>query len=166
MSKIYFIITVLTFAAITLFAFQNGESISVSFLTRSAQIPKFAVIAGSYLLGMVTGWGLIGFIKHAIKRSNLRSTKVSVKRESWIQYWSVFQVHGSSIISRVALHDQIIYHHCDGEIVWLHTIIVNHHHNWIRKVTNGWARQLGQLTPGRWMTSICMDPRWQFAIAR
>lgn len=82
MSKIYFIITVLTFAAITLFAFQNGESISVSFLTRSAQIPKFAVIAGSYLLGMVTGWGLIGFIKHAIKRSNLRSTKVSVKRES------------------------------------------------------------------------------------
>ena len=82
MSKIYLIITFLTFAAITLFAFQNGETISVSFLTASAQIPKFAVIIGSYLLGMVTGWGLIGFVRHAIKKSKIGSIKQTAKRDS------------------------------------------------------------------------------------
>ena len=58
MSKLYLSFTILAFGAITLFALQNLDPISVKFLSASIEIPKVAVISGSYLLGMITGWGL------------------------------------------------------------------------------------------------------------
>ncbi|MDA8697342.1 LapA family protein [Rhodopirellula sp.] len=80
MSKIYLSFTAIAFAAITIFAIQNRETISVNFLTASVQIPKVAVIMGSYVLGMVTGWGLFGLIKHAIKKSKIGSKRAQVNQ--------------------------------------------------------------------------------------
>lgn len=79
MGKLYFIFTIIAFAAIAVFAIQNRDPISVTFLTGSVEIPKVAVITGSYLLGMITGWGLFGLLKHAIKNSSTGVKKVSSK---------------------------------------------------------------------------------------
>ena len=49
--------------AIVIFSVQNLEAIDVSFLIWSASISKVVVIIGAYLLGMVSGWGLVELIK-------------------------------------------------------------------------------------------------------
>lgn len=49
--------------AIAIFAVQNLSAVEVSFLVWSVSISKCVVILGTYLLGMVSGWGLIEVIK-------------------------------------------------------------------------------------------------------
>ncbi len=49
--------------AIAIFAVQNLGAVEVSFLVWSVSISKCVVILGTYLLGMVSGWGLIEVIK-------------------------------------------------------------------------------------------------------
>ena len=53
--------------AVVVFSVQNLEAIDVSFLTWSISMSKVIVILGSYLLGMVTGWGLVSLIKRSMK---------------------------------------------------------------------------------------------------
>ena len=53
--------------AVVIFSVQNLEAIDVSFLTWSISMSKVIVILGSYLLGMVTGWGLVSLIKRSMK---------------------------------------------------------------------------------------------------
>jgi uncharacterized integral membrane protein len=53
--------------AVVIFSVQNLEAIDVSFLTWSISMSKVIVILGSYLLGMVTGWGLVSVIKRSMK---------------------------------------------------------------------------------------------------
>ncbi len=77
MHKAYLAFTIIAFGATLIFSFQNRETISVSFLTASVEIPKVAVIGCSYLLGMITGWGLFGMMKHA-----LRNSRGGLKRKS------------------------------------------------------------------------------------
>ncbi len=60
-------IAVLLLVAITVFAVQNIESVNVSFLTWSVQAPQVFVILGTYLLGMITGWGLVEFLKRTLR---------------------------------------------------------------------------------------------------
>ncbi len=82
MSRIYLIFTVLAISAVAVFALQNRDPITVSFLAGSVQIPKVAVIIGSYILGMITGWGLFGLLKHAIKRSSSGPKKVVIEKQA------------------------------------------------------------------------------------
>ena len=49
--------------AIVIFSVQNLEAIDVSFLFWSMSISKVVVILGTYVLGMVSGWGLVELIK-------------------------------------------------------------------------------------------------------
>jgi uncharacterized integral membrane protein len=61
-----------TLAAIALicviiFSIQNLQAIDVSFLGWTMSMSKVVVIVGSYMLGMVSGWGLMGLIKHSMK---------------------------------------------------------------------------------------------------
>jgi uncharacterized integral membrane protein len=53
--------------AILIFAVQNLAAVDVSFLVWSINIPKVVVILGSYVLGMITGWGLVEVVKLAIR---------------------------------------------------------------------------------------------------
>ena len=53
--------------AIVIFSIQNLEPIDVSFLVFSTRLSKVVVIIGAYLLGMVSGWGLVELIKHLAK---------------------------------------------------------------------------------------------------
>jgi len=80
MSRVYLVFTVLAISAVAVFAVQNRDPITVTFLTGSIEIPKVAVIVGSYILGMITGWGLFGLLKHAIKRSSSGHKKVVIEK--------------------------------------------------------------------------------------
>ena len=46
-------------------AIQNRAGVDVSFLFWSFRSPKVLLILGTYLLGMLTGWGLVELIKRA-----------------------------------------------------------------------------------------------------
>ncbi len=59
-------ISILLLVAITVFAVQNIKSVEVSFLAWSVNAPQVFVILGTYLLGMVTGWGLVELVKRTL----------------------------------------------------------------------------------------------------
>ncbi len=61
------ILAILALAAIIIFSIQNLEAIDVSFLVWSMNISKVVVIIGAYLLGMVSGWGLLQLSKRALQ---------------------------------------------------------------------------------------------------
>jgi len=53
--------------AIGLFAVQNLRTVSVEFLTWSREVP-FAILAvGIYVLGMLSGWSVLAFLRRSIR---------------------------------------------------------------------------------------------------
>jgi uncharacterized integral membrane protein len=54
--------------AIVIFSIQNLEAIEVSFLFWSAKISKCVVMIGTYVLGMVSGWGLVELFKKFMQK--------------------------------------------------------------------------------------------------
>ena len=53
--------------AIVVFSLQNLGGAEVSFLFWSMTISKCMVIIGAYLLGMVSGWGLVELLKKSFQ---------------------------------------------------------------------------------------------------
>ena len=62
------ILAAIALIAIVIFSIQNLEAIDVSFLVWSMSISKVIVIIGAYVLGMISGWGLVELTKrrHAV----------------------------------------------------------------------------------------------------
>ncbi len=56
-------LAIVLLVAIAIFAVQNLEAVEVSFLTWSVNMPKVFVILGTYVLGMLSGWGLVELLK-------------------------------------------------------------------------------------------------------
>jgi len=75
MRIIYFLILLLFLAAIGVFALQNQETITLQFLGRSVSCPLSLLIAVVYLLGMVSGWTVIGSIQRSFRRVTARSSQ-------------------------------------------------------------------------------------------
>ena len=48
---------------IVIFSVQNHASVDVSFLYWTMSMPKVFLILGTYVLGMLSGWGLVESIK-------------------------------------------------------------------------------------------------------
>ncbi|MGM0489842.1 MAG: lipopolysaccharide assembly protein LapA domain-containing protein [Planctomycetota bacterium] len=61
-------IIVLLLVLITVFAVQNRKSVEVSFLVWSVKAPQVFIIVGMYVLGMVTGWGLVELLRRAVRK--------------------------------------------------------------------------------------------------
>ncbi len=59
-------IAVLLFITILIFSIQNLEIVDVRLLTWSIQVRKVFLIMGTYLLGMLSGWGAVEIVKRAI----------------------------------------------------------------------------------------------------
>lgn len=76
MKVIYGVFLVLFLAAVAVFAFQNNRQESVIFLDQSWELPFPALVGGVYLLGMLTGWTVVGLLR----RSWRRVTEVSYDR--------------------------------------------------------------------------------------
>ena len=62
-------ITLLVFMGVL--AIQNLGAVDVSFLIWSASMPKIVVILGTYILGMLTGWGMIDLMKKLFRKSDV-----------------------------------------------------------------------------------------------
>ena len=58
-------ISILLFLLVLIFSIQNLASVDVAFLRWSISMPKVFLILGTYVLGMLTGWGLVELIKRA-----------------------------------------------------------------------------------------------------
>jgi lipopolysaccharide assembly protein A len=68
MRVIYAIVLLLFVAAIVVFAVQNLEPITIKFLGNSWELALALLIAAAYLLGMLSGWTVVGIVKKSLKR--------------------------------------------------------------------------------------------------
>lgn len=66
---IYIALIVIISAIVLLFKFQNLESVTVSFLSMSVTLPTSLLVFIVYILGMLTGGSVVGFIKTLVKKS-------------------------------------------------------------------------------------------------
>jgi uncharacterized integral membrane protein len=56
-------LAVLLFVLIGVFAIQNFGTVDVALLFWSISVPKFVLILVVYVLGMLSGWGLVELVK-------------------------------------------------------------------------------------------------------
>ena len=76
MRWVHLAVIVLFVAVILIFAVQNFEIITVSFLGSSARMP-LALLAGIvYLLGMVTGGSLLSLLRWSLEGSRRRASSL------------------------------------------------------------------------------------------
>ena len=61
-------ILLIILAAVALFAVQNNETVTLHYLDRSISSSLPFLIAVVYLLGMLSGWTVVGFLKRSIQR--------------------------------------------------------------------------------------------------
>jgi uncharacterized integral membrane protein len=59
-------IAIVLLLAVLVFAVQNRAAVDVSFLAWSFSVPKVFLILGTYVLGMLSGWGAVELLKRAI----------------------------------------------------------------------------------------------------
>lgn len=69
MRTLYALLLIIFVAAIVVFVVQNMESISIKFISGSWQLPLALVVVAAYLLGMFSGWSVVGMVKTSIKRA-------------------------------------------------------------------------------------------------
>ena len=68
MRVFYSLILLTLLAAIGIFALQNREAITVQYFDRSISSPLALLIGIVYLLGMVSGWTVVGFFRRSLRR--------------------------------------------------------------------------------------------------
>lgn len=54
---------VIAILTIVIFALQNLQVVEVDFLFWSMKLSKFLIIIGAYLMGILTGWGIVVMVK-------------------------------------------------------------------------------------------------------
>jgi lipopolysaccharide assembly protein A len=69
MRVVYFLILLAFAGVVVLFAVQNHEDITVRFLDRSLAIPLSLLVAAVYILGMLSGWTVVGFLRRSWQRA-------------------------------------------------------------------------------------------------
>lgn len=62
------IFLLLFLGVVGIFAIQNLANVQVRFLNWGMALPLATVVVGSYLLGMASGWSVIGFLRRNIHR--------------------------------------------------------------------------------------------------
>jgi lipopolysaccharide assembly protein A len=67
MRFVYLFALVVILVAVVIFAWQNHERETLRFLNWSVSWPMALFIAVVYVLGMVSGWSVFGFLKRSIK---------------------------------------------------------------------------------------------------
>jgi uncharacterized integral membrane protein len=58
----------IVFGAVAVFAVQNNEAVTLRYLDRSVSTSLPLLIAAVYVLGMVSGWTVVGFLKRSLRR--------------------------------------------------------------------------------------------------
>jgi uncharacterized integral membrane protein len=68
MRVIYLILIILFAAAAIIFAVQNHDSVTISFLDYGATAPIAVVAAAMYALGALTGGTLFALLRHSVRK--------------------------------------------------------------------------------------------------
>jgi uncharacterized membrane protein YciS (DUF1049 family) len=68
MRLVCFLILLIVLAALILFAVQNHETVTLQYLNQTVSCSLPLLIAVVYVLGMVSGWTVVGFLKRSIQR--------------------------------------------------------------------------------------------------
>lgn len=70
MARIFYLLVLLVLiAAIGIFAFQNAEAVDVQFLKWGMTTSLAAVVGAAYLLGMLSGWTVVGLFRRSLYRA-------------------------------------------------------------------------------------------------
>jgi lipopolysaccharide assembly protein A len=67
MRIVYFLILFILLAAVVVFAVQNDEAVTLRFFYRSVSSSLALLIAVVYLLGMISGWTVVGFLRRSVR---------------------------------------------------------------------------------------------------
>jgi uncharacterized integral membrane protein len=65
MRVVYVIALLLFLGVVGLFAYQNQEMVTLKFLEQDIIWPLAAVIGVVYVLGMLSGWSVVGFLRRS-----------------------------------------------------------------------------------------------------
>jgi uncharacterized integral membrane protein len=68
MRFVYFLFLLLILAAVAVFAYQNDAAMTITFLNWHVTSSIALIIAVIYVLGMVSGWTVVGFLRRSIQR--------------------------------------------------------------------------------------------------
>src|SRR5437667_424322 len=67
-----FLVLLIVLIAIGVFALQNNEGITLRYLDQSVSTTLPLLIAAVYLLGMLSGWTVVGLLKRSLQRVTQR----------------------------------------------------------------------------------------------
>jgi uncharacterized membrane protein YciS (DUF1049 family) len=65
---LYGIILLILLTAIGVFVFQNRGNVTLNYLDRTLTTSLAMLIGATYVLGMITGWTVLGFLRRSIHR--------------------------------------------------------------------------------------------------
>jgi uncharacterized membrane protein YciS (DUF1049 family) len=68
MRVFYCLILLVIITAVAIFAVQNNEDVTLHYLDRHVSFSLAILIGVVYLLGMVSGWTVVGFLKRTLQR--------------------------------------------------------------------------------------------------
>jgi len=68
MRVFYFLILMILLLVLAVFAVQNSGPVSVQYLDKSVTAPMSLLITVVYLLGMLSGWTVVGLLKRSMQR--------------------------------------------------------------------------------------------------
>ncbi len=73
MARLFYLLVLLVLvSAVAAFAYQNAGVVDVRFLTWATSAPVAAVTGAAYLLGMVSGWTVVGIFRRSLRRTTER----------------------------------------------------------------------------------------------
>jgi lipopolysaccharide assembly protein A len=64
----YLLVLVVLVGAVAVFAYQNAGPADLRFLNWTASAPVAAVAGAAYLLGMLSGWTVVGIFRRSVSR--------------------------------------------------------------------------------------------------
>jgi putative membrane protein len=68
MRVFYLLILLILLLVLAVFALQNSAPVSVQYLDRIVTAPMSLLITVVYLLGMLSGWTVVGLLKRSVQR--------------------------------------------------------------------------------------------------
>jgi putative membrane protein len=68
MRIVYFLILVIVVAAVVVFAVQNNVPVTLQYLDQSVSTTLPLLVVVVYLLGMLSGWTVVGFLSRSLRR--------------------------------------------------------------------------------------------------
>ena len=85
MRWIWLVVFVLIVAVIATFAVINSDRVPIKYLdehfaVQSVEVPMALLIAGVYVLGMFTGWTVVGFFKRTVQHIRERPAAPGTQR--------------------------------------------------------------------------------------